>query len=672
MGTKPVEDRISIPEIKYPEGFTLWRTEIDDHEKVQIINPEGFPKDEILDGMGIYGHKLARSFGICDREEIAHRHQMMRLLMSDQTLAAMIRDVKVPDQLPQAEQKFTEYFNPEYQHNPFWGFVHEFLSIFEPGTELPPRFAVYIDTMRQSLALEESEREMAKWMLERLEKIAVINGIAKIKVVWVEPTDDEKKRDPLKEGRYYGEVQEASVLGHQMYGADMSEHPSDYAYPRWVRMDEFHPAKLVLGHYIARAWVNYNHRRKRKAARGEAVIDRASEGLKADLLNGILKKVASLELSKPLPTLVFNVGFGYSKDGLQMQVYGIDPVDVQSARDFDWPEFLGYNEKQVEIINQGRKKYQKKIGEMLTARRRDQLITWLMDQELGLFDKWFFVDSPETDKQHRWLFLNLLYNEPKCKDVYQAARKIRKFVDEYHEELSLILDLADKIRTKAAELKAPLCIPELARDTENIVAFDEIFPIHLLSQINGTNKKLVPITGLSRSAGQIICLTGANNGGKTVTGQSVIDNLYLAQSGLPVLGYSFRFNVKSVIGSVFVAGSREGSTFYALLQKTKKVLVAIENIPGNQIVLVLDEVGTGTQEEAGYEFGKRVLTALAEKGASVLFITQITRLAEFAQDKLGAKCFKLDRKHCISSGIGQGEAESLIKQMGLNSLLPKL
>ena len=127
-------------------------------------------------------------------------------------------------------------------------------------------------------------------------------------------------------------------------------------------------------------------------------------------------------------------------------------------------------------------------------------------------------------------------------------------------------------------------------------------------------------------------------------------------------------NVKDVLGMMFIERG-SGSTCELLLDKIVKILKEIKHVHNSKVVLVLDEVGTGTQEMDGYKLGQDVLSKLSELGVSVLFSTQIMALAEFAKNDLGAQCFKVDEKHNLSPGIGRGGMDSLRRRKGLDKLL---
>ena len=181
-------------------------------------------------------------------------------------------------------------------------------------------------------------------------------------------------------------------------------------------------------------------------------------------------------------------------------------------------------------------------------------------------------------------------------------------------------------------------------------------------------KEIVPVRGLPSINGQMIGFTGSHGGGKTVTSETIVECIFLAQSGLPVFGKGFRLNPKELLGIVFIERG-EGSTAQLLLQKSVNILKAIRQTDSSKIVLIFDELGTGTQEAAGLKLGQDLLRSLAGRNISVIFSTHITALAEFAQEELGVECLQFTKDHRILPGIGTGEMEVLRKDTGFDQLL---
>ena len=277
----------------------------------------------------------------------------------------------------------------------------------------------------------------------------------------------------------------------------------------------------------------------------------------------------------------------------------------------------------------------------------------------------FFVDSPETDREHRWFAVSNLYQGSMLRPVYLAVLQHREFFNKSVEELKKMAFLANNLSQKAQEIDSPLCWPEFILDGQGMVAFEEVYPLHLLKKV----AKPVAIRKLSDLNGQMVVFTGKHGGGKTVTSLAIAENIFLAQSGLPVFGRGFRLNPKKILGLVFIERG-DGSTAEMLVKKIVNIMQGIRKEEGSKIVLVFDELGAGTQEVSGLTLGRDLLTKLSERsGISIVFNTQITSLAEFAQSKLGARCFQLDADHQVLPGIGPGGMDELRDRLGLNRLL---
>ncbi len=167
--------------------------------------------------------------------------------------------------------------------------------------------------------------------------------------------------------------------------------------------------------------------------------------------------------------------------------------------------------------------------------------------------------------------------------------------------------------------------------------------------------------------GQLIGLTGQNAGGKTVTHETIIYSLYLAQAGLPIFGRNFVISPKEMVGMLFLDRG-EGSTMQLQIRKTKNILEAVDASSEN-VLLILDEVGTGTSHDAGVEYGKKVLKAVSERGVSCIFTTQLSEIAEYAEHELGGINYQLVDGHKIKKGIGKPNLSNLLKQEGLSNYL---
>ena len=92
----------------------------------------------------------------------------------------------------------------------------------------------------------------------------------------------------------------------------------------------------------------------------------------------------------------------------------------------------------------------------------------------------------------------------------------------------------------------------------------------------------------------------------------------------------------------------------------------------NKCLAIIDELGTGTTEtnlydpSGGLGFGTKVLSACSDY--DTIISTQITTLAEFAEENLDAVSYMFDDEHNISMGIGKPNLNKLIEETGLSEV----
>lgn len=261
------------------------------------------------------------------------------------------------------------------------------------------------------------------------------------------------------------------------------------------------------------------------------------------------------------------------------------------------------------------------------------------------------------------------------KDDWNVILDYRNKIRCLNEDLQKISAKSTVIRIAREKYKDfPMTFPTILDDSKNVVSFKNLAPLHLIGRKNKSQTKnlgvedLKLITGLPALNGQIISITGQNGGGKTVIETELIYALYLAHMGFPVFAENFTFNAKDCIAMVFVEKG-EGSMLQLIMQKLKAVAEEVEKSENNKIVVILDELLTGTQEEVGLDIGREYLRMLSRKKCSVMFVTQITQLAEFAHNELNALCFHFDKNGDMQKGIGKGNARILAEEVGLDKYL---
>lgn len=643
--------------LDYPE-VALWDTNVG-KKKLKIINNNDFPLDDVLRGIGVRGSDLVNSFGITDKEEIKARLELARFLEANGQFRSWVNEIDLTAlKLPTQEENFLRYFDTEKTHNPFWEKVNEFISLLS-SPHIPSRLKILRDFLASSLAMEDLEKRMGQIMAEKIEGMAIIEGTISLLV-------------RIYDGKYLLESSREYVHGYQVYSSSIINVKLE-SYPVFAD-NKWNPLN----------WIGCGRRANEKAKKGiderndqkiadaykERIILEIHDILRKDIIDGIKGKLEesaeSKKVDEALDRMLIHVYFAYSKEGLKLRIYGVEPSNA-SEQSFTYAEFTGCTSEHALKIEEAKTK-------MVEAMRQNQNSLALSVLRSQLNKKYpflfsladFKVECPRTDTEHKWFAVQNLYKSYFLKDSYEVSCKIRSFFERHIVILSNVARIVEILSKKAGELKTSLCYPEILEEGHHTVSFREIFPVHLISRIKAED--IVPIKSLPVLNGQMLGLTGYHGGGKTVTSLAVVTNIFLAQSGLPVFGQGFRLNVKDVLGMMFIERGG-GSTCELLLDKIVIILKEIKNIHNSKVVLVLDEVGTGTQEMDGHKLGKDVLSKLSDMGVSVLFSTQIQSLAEFARYELGAQCLKVDEKHGLSVGIGSGGMDSLRKRKGLDKLL---
>mgnify|MGYP003971012423 FL=1 len=664
----------AVPQVLYPK-VNLWESRFEEEDRLQIINERDFPQQEILESLGLDKSSLRGSFGICDDEEIKSRHALVAFLLDNPDFFKWIRNLDSSTSLPTSEDAFLNFYDPNLALNPFWQQVYRFLDLVK-GDNVPPKLGMIADTLRAALELQEPEKQMATTIAERLQSVSAFEGLMEFNISLEinerEPTDEDPRWKTVKidDLDCWGEDH---VFGHQQYSFSLNDLRQEHA-PDWAFNWKLPWNWLGLGAIFRLVAHNQNQARRNRAFQG-MVIRGLSKRIRPDITSAVRKRLEAaldegqLELLKNGQVTVY---VDYSKEGLKVAILDVKAEyqtleEGTSTNDPFQNFFKGYSGEQRTQIEKARKVYWQEMSGVMQGNTTNEIRAALLEFDNNFFGRRINVPAPTLDTQFRWFAISNMYQGAEFGELYDALKDLRSFFQTHCNRLKTVADVVHQITVKAKKLKVPVCVPEVV-DNGHVISFAKLYPTHLLFRLRPD--QVVPINKLPELNGQMIGLTGEHGGGKTETQISVVVNIFLAQSGLPVFGEYFRFNVKKVLGMVFIAErGKGGSTCEMVLDKIKNVLEGIKGMPGREVVLVLDEVGTGTQEIAGFELGRDLLLKLADQQISVLFSTQITSLAEFAASDLSAMCFKLDDKHRVSEGIGDGGMDRLRKKKGLDKLL---
>ncbi len=133
---------------------------------------------------------------------------------------------------------------------------------------------------------------------------------------------------------------------------------------------------------------------------------------------------------------------------------------------------------------------------------------------------------------------------------------------------------------------------------------------------------------------RILLISGPNAGGKTVVLLTVGLAVMLAQSGLFIPARQATLPIFQALYTDL--GDRQSleedlSTFSAHLTNLQAILSRCDQAA----LVLLDELGTGTEPEAGAALGQTFLEAIRERGGFCLATTHLNRLKLWAQDEAG-------------------------------------
>jgi hypothetical protein len=282
-------------------------------------------------------------------------------------------------------------------------------------------------------------------------------------------------------------------------------------------------------------------------------------------------------------------------------------------------------------------------------------------------------DCKFQDEFRDYALKGLFHEAGPVKELFDHVTAYRSWVSARFEQLRALSGVLSNMQRVSRDGDWPLTMPEVLGESEHLLRFTSLIPTQLIGQATSTGEvldvsDLVPIQDFTKLNGELVFLTGHNAGGKTVTQETLAETLYLAQCGLPVFGEGVAFNPKEVLAVVFIERGA-GSTAELLLRKIKATLATVSESDPARTLVVLDELGTGTQEVDGDQLARQVLARLQHIGCSVLASTQIMSLAKYAETDLGALMFQVDRDRHITPGIGRGDVTGLAERVGLSEFL---
>lgn len=173
---------------------------------------------------------------------------------------------------------------------------------------------------------------------------------------------------------------------------------------------------------------------------------------------------------------------------------------------------------------------------------------------------------------------------------------------------------------------------------------------------------------------QGIIITGPNTGGKTVAIKTVALNCYMAQCGLHVCAEKALICMNSNILCDIGDGqnlSENLSTFSAHIENVLSILKRV----GRESLVVMDELGSGTDPAEGMGIAVAVLEELRKSGALFLVTTHYPEIKQYADKQQGIQNARMtfDREtlrplyQMVIGEAGESCAFSIAQRLGMSS-----
>jgi len=211
---------------------------------------------------------------------------------------------------------------------------------------------------------------------------------------------------------------------------------------------------------------------------------------------------------------------------------------------------------------------------------------------------------------------------------------IREDSDQIAAQFAILvhLDLLNSIASFATSIEAE--VPRIGAGLQ-LQLKQARHPILLLLQREGSLAKTVPLDLSLGDEDSVMVITGPNAGGKTIALKTTGLLFLMALSGIPVPAdgsSSFPF-ITSLLVDIGDEQSIQSSlsTFSAHVANISSIL----GQAGRSSVILLDELGTGTEPVQGAALACAVLQDLQEKGALVLATTHLTDIIGFVHRRDG-------------------------------------
>ena len=226
----------------------------------------------------------------------------------------------------------------------------------------------------------------------------------------------------------------------------------------------------------------------------------------------------------------------------------------------------------------------------------------------------------------------ILKKEEKTEEIEilkEAARKVSVQREPLVADLAIVAEI-DAVQSKALFGRATGSIVPEIRERGEVRLLSALHPILVFKEKRGETRA-IPIDIVIPEDRGVLVISGANTGGKTVALKTLglLTLMALSALPIPVAEGSAAVAFKELFSDI---GDRQDitaslSTFSA---HVKRMGTFLENAAPGSLVLI-DEIGAGTDPSEGGAFALAALETLRERGAKIIITTHLNLLKAHAQ-----------------------------------------
>lgn len=203
------------------------------------------------------------------------------------------------------------------------------------------------------------------------------------------------------------------------------------------------------------------------------------------------------------------------------------------------------------------------------------------------------------------------------------SKKVREYSSELTKNIEKIANLDFKLSKAKMAIKTEGVKPELINEKKLEIVNGRYLKLEKV--LNDKNKRFIPIS--INLSNKVTCITGANMGGKTITLKLIGLLTTLAHLGFFVPCSSMKFFLLDyVFTSIGDSQSIEYglSSFGSEIENIKYVL----NRKNEEGLILLDELGRGTNPYEGYAITKAIINYLKHKNNITVLTTHFDNIAD--------------------------------------------